>query len=208
MTYINIRDIEGGKQVTVPLGPSNPKIEGVGGWEEINRPLRKAATEWTGQPLLKVTCELLFNGWATDESQQAEYNKLQEMAWARNDSRTRPTRVKISSPTISLGAGRDWVIADLQMGEGWRDSASRLLRQYATLVLWEYEAIDVVKKKKRKKAAKKRRYTVKRGDTLMKIAQKELGSSKKWRDLKKLNPSVRDPKNLRVGQKIVVGVVD
>ena len=45
-------------------------------------------------------------------------------------------------------------------------------------------------------------YTVKTGDTLSSIAQEYLGSASKWRDLWELNPQIKDPNKLTVGQKI------
>ena len=42
-------------------------------------------------------------------------------------------------------------------------------------------------------------YTVKAGDTLWAIAQKQLGSGDKWQDIAKLN-SISNPNNLKVGQ--------
>lgn len=42
-------------------------------------------------------------------------------------------------------------------------------------------------------------YTVKKGDTLWTIAQKQLGSGDKWQNLAKLN-NISNPNNLKVGQ--------
>ena len=44
-------------------------------------------------------------------------------------------------------------------------------------------------------------YTVRSGDTLADIAQRELGSSKRWTELVKLNPGL-DPKHLKIGTTI------
>lgn len=46
-------------------------------------------------------------------------------------------------------------------------------------------------------------YTVQSGDVLSKIAQRELGSAKRWREIVTLNPSV-DPNRLAVGTKLVL----
>lgn len=43
---------------------------------------------------------------------------------------------------------------------------------------------------------------MKQGDTLGKIAAKQLGSAKRAADIKKLNPSIRDPKHLKVGLRL------
>jgi LysM repeat protein len=43
-------------------------------------------------------------------------------------------------------------------------------------------------------------YKVKKGDTLETIAQKTLGSAKKWRIIAAMNGNIRDPKSIKVGQ--------
>jgi nucleoid-associated protein YgaU len=47
-------------------------------------------------------------------------------------------------------------------------------------------------------------YVVRSGDTLADIAQKQLGSAKRWPELVKLNPGL-DPKNLKIGTTIKLG---
>lgn len=50
-------------------------------------------------------------------------------------------------------------------------------------------------------AASAREYTIRSGDTLSQIAQRELGTKDRWRELVELNPGL-DPKSLHVGTKI------
>jgi nucleoid-associated protein YgaU len=45
------------------------------------------------------------------------------------------------------------------------------------------------------------RYTVRRGDTLSGIAQRELGDSKRWREIAKLN-NIRDPRSIDPGDEL------
>ena len=47
-------------------------------------------------------------------------------------------------------------------------------------------------------------YVVREGDTLADIAQRQLGSSKRWADLVKLNPGL-DPRHLKIGTTIRLG---
>jgi nucleoid-associated protein YgaU len=47
-------------------------------------------------------------------------------------------------------------------------------------------------------------YVVRNGDTLADIAQRQLGSAKRWPELVKLNPGL-DPKNLKIGTRIRLG---
>lgn len=48
-----------------------------------------------------------------------------------------------------------------------------------------------------------RTYTIRKGDTLWSIAQREYGDGQKWRDISAANPSV-DPKKLAIGQQITL----
>ena len=49
----------------------------------------------------------------------------------------------------------------------------------------------------------RRRYTIRKGDILGKIALRELGSTRHWRVIERLNPGV-DPDNLPLGKEIVL----
>lgn len=50
-------------------------------------------------------------------------------------------------------------------------------------------------------------YTVKKGDTLFKIASRELGAGYRWKYLYELNKDrIKDPNKLKVGQKIIIPV--
>jgi len=52
-----------------------------------------------------------------------------------------------------------------------------------------------------------REYTVKKGDTLSKIAQNEYGGAHRWKYLYELNKDrIKDPNKLKVGQKIIIPV--
>lgn len=46
-------------------------------------------------------------------------------------------------------------------------------------------------------------YVVQRGDSLARIARKQLGAESRWQEIANLNPTV-DPKSLNVGQKLVM----
>ena len=52
--------------------------------------------------------------------------------------------------------------------------------------------------------AKTRKYTVKSGDIIGKIAQKQLGGIRYVKAIRKLNPSLRNSDNLRIGQVLVL----
>jgi LysM repeat protein len=52
-----------------------------------------------------------------------------------------------------------------------------------------------------------REYTVKKGDTLSGIAQREMGGAHRWKYLQELNKDkIKDPRKLKVGTKIIIPV--
>ena len=52
-----------------------------------------------------------------------------------------------------------------------------------------------------------REYTVQKGDSLSKIAQKEMGGGHRWKYLYELNKDrIKDPNKLKVGQVIIIPV--
>lgn len=51
---------------------------------------------------------------------------------------------------------------------------------------------------------KRHTVTVRKGDTLSKIAARELGNANRWPEIAKAN-HIRNPKSIRVGQRLVVG---
>ena len=50
---------------------------------------------------------------------------------------------------------------------------------------------------------KRKLYTVQGGDTLSEISMRELGTSKRWQEIVKLNPGI-DPNRLKVGSRLVL----
>lgn len=54
----------------------------------------------------------------------------------------------------------------------------------------------------RKPAAAPREYVVKKGDTLSQIAQRELGSARRWQEIMELNTKLKKPEDIWVGMKL------
>jgi nucleoid-associated protein YgaU len=51
---------------------------------------------------------------------------------------------------------------------------------------------------------KMRTYVVKQGDTLFKIAKQHYGDGRKWPKIQKANPQIKDPGQLKIGEKLTI----
>lgn len=189
---------------------------GVGGWTEVPRPLTVAGTEFTGTPLLKLTIVLMLDGYASGAS--IEPTIAQYYAWG-----TAPTGR--TPPVLQLHYGvydrLRWVIQDVQVANALRGgpnsgSAQRTQAQ-VTLTLLEYQgltasrtAADSVRSQiiatntatgNGAKNPAVATYTVHPGDTLQKIAARQLGNASRWGEIAKLN-GIKDPVHLKVGVRL------
>lgn len=194
---ITIKDVEAGQSIVALPGENEPKVTGFGGWVTRDRPKDKPVTNFVSSPAVRMAVDLLFDGWDSGTSVREDVNKLQSWGWARKDTKSkRPTRLEVTGVVIPLGEGRRWVVEDLDFGDNIVTEDKRLLRQQVTVTFLEYEAPDLIKVKSAGASYK----TVK-GDTLRRIAQKILGNSNRWVEIKKLNPKLRDPsKRLKPGK--------
>lgn len=126
----------------------------------------------------------------------------------------RPAVVTVTGPVPLTGLR--WVVESLEWGEHLRTSHRHpgRTRQLVEVTLLEHTTPDVflgpAQAAQERKAATPgaaapapggavRTYTVRAGDTLSRIAARELGSASRWPELAKLN-ALRDPNLVRVGQ--------
>lgn len=192
------------------LDDNPPKLSaGFGGWREEQRSKTLSATVWEGQPLMQYTISVIFDGWKAKTSVQSDVDLLNVMALPVLGGQ--PPKLKLTSPaalTKGFINNLDWVITDIDWNGSMRESDGVLYRQNATITFLQFQPPDVVLKNVKKSSSTKTRtrriYIVKRGDTLHKIAMKELGVASRWRELAKLN-NIRDPrssKKLRVGKRL------
>ena len=131
-------------EVTARLGEERPNVEsGYGGWEEVARPRRRPLTSWQGLPALRMTIPILFNGWASDTSQEGEIAALEKMAGGRlaHARGGEPPLVHIKALGSAVPyQGRTWVITELAWGEALMNQHGNRVRQHVTVSLLEYIA--------------------------------------------------------------------
>lgn len=187
-----------------PLGEKPPTLSnGFGGWKTIDRPRRVAFTEWDGSQPFRMDLPLMLEGGGQDVG--GAVSQLNQMAQVPLGA-TEPPTVRLVGIIFGALEAWDWVIEDIAYDETVRDENGTTVRQPCSVKLLQYVKADRIQRvagKKKTTPAKYRTYTIKRGDTLQKIAKKLLKNTKRWKELATLN-KIRDPKKLRVGSKIKV----
>lgn len=130
---------------------------GVGGWSAIERPLREAAAEWTGLPERIQTIPIAIDGRGTSarahRSVEAECRRLE--SWCQPTTETgEPPVLRLTGPVY--GAGRRWVIDDLQKGSQILNDAGKRISMDYVLVVRQYLAPVVLRSPAKKARAKRK----------------------------------------------------
>lgn len=204
---------EGIRPVRVLLGDGAAKATSDSGWAVVSRPKQKGFTTWDGYAPYTMVIKVMFDGLHQDETQEHEYDALRRIMRVPVGPKKEPSPVRISGavPLSNLL----WVVQGLDPDESntiRRESDGHMVRCPATVTLLEYVEADVAISVRpspakaavaRQAAAGKppvqRTYTVKKGDTLSKIAASLLGSYKRYPEIAKLN-GIRDPNRITTGQ--------
>lgn len=178
---------------------------------KVVRPRRKSLTEWTHREPFSL--ELSYK-LADEEGRglwiEQELRKLEKLQGLDRGDPEPPHVIVLGDPRGCIphdfhdnAKARWWVEAVTEDRDKTRrnDEGNRIFVTGTILIteVVEDETLNRLAVAK-KKTAKRKRYTVKKGDTLSKIAKKEKVKGG-WKTLAKLN-KIRDPKKIRVGQKI------
>lgn len=208
-----------GASLTMRLDPTTVRQGGgVGGWEEVANAKRPSSTEYMGQPLRTLEIPLLFDGWRTQTDVEEPCRILD--AWGRiPPGRREPPVLQVVYGTYTA---LRWVVQDLDWDEAseLRTRLGRRLRAAVLLTLLEHrDALIALTPVQRATPAPSRpaapgkpstgapvrpsgrTYVVKRGDTLSKIALRELGKASRWPEIARLN-GLRDPNRITPGQRL------
>ncbi len=202
------------RAVRVMLGDGAAQASADGGWAFVSRPKNIGFTVWEGQSPYSMTVPIMLDGFVDDESQEAEWEALRRIFRVPVGLDRQPSPVSLVG-AVPLAERLTWVISDLQTTQELRSvQDGHRIRIEANLELMQYVEADVivgVQASPAKAAAERapqaaappqtRVYVVKRGDTLVKIAQATLGTYKRWPEIAKLN-GIRDPRKLQVGQRL------
>lgn len=185
------------------LGVDLPaRTDGLGGWQEVTRPRRKSLTEYIGPAVDKLNLPIKCDGFP-HTSVQADVDWLGDLG--RRDGEQSPV-FRVTGPVWL--SGNLFVCDSVDWGDFARSGTTGdLVRQSLTLHCWRYEAANsVISTSPAKKHSGKhsgsshpKTYTVRKGDTLQKIAAKVYGKASDWHRIADAN-NLRDPNHLKVGQ--------
>lgn len=175
--------------------------QGYGGFDEIARPGRRSIVTWSGAPPYRMSLALVLDGWRLRESVDADCVALERMATMLRAYQS-PPKVRVRGVAVPK-SGLDWRIDELAWGDVLRDKAGTRLRQRVALVL--VQAVDEGKGV-RVSAAANRRLSGRSvllaapggSVALHRLASRELGSAKRWKEIAKLN-GIRTPARVKAG---------
>jgi hypothetical protein len=194
--YYYVFTADTGSVVRVLRGPDPPKMTGgAGGWQIINRPRRVGITQWTGFEPYQMEVPVFFDGWHAQESVEDDIRRLNQMQLG-SDYQPPPT-VSIDGALPVVGA--TWVISTIDWGDivYWKQMPTGdfvRLRQDAIVHLLQYVAEERLLLRN---VGLPHTYTVfRKGVSLRDVAKEMYGSPKRWKDIQKANPKIRDPNNI------------
>jgi LysM repeat protein len=219
-TVVTISD----KRQTVRLGLNeqtqytrSSSSTGAGGWQIVDRPRNKVATEWTDFGQWQLTMNLILGGrefGLNPGSVEAPIRLMESWeAPAKGSTPPQPPTLRITGPVPHTEV--DWIIYTQTWGDCIRDvNSGARTYQELQLVLWEYlpPTITLTRKSPAKDAtaqivgaatATTRRYTVKGGDTLTSIAAAQYSDWQQWTAIASAN-GLRSPTSVAAGQIITL----
>lgn len=195
-------------------------VAGYGGWVKVQRPKRKSITEWLGREPLSLEIDFLIdhNDDGNGKLCELEIRDLEKLAGQEAKGEDDPPLFQLQSAPEQLmphGFARaPHAKYFIESGPAWDKESvitnpeGRRLRIGGTITVTQFsEDSRLERLKRRKRGGRSRRdfYTIKKGDTLQKIAARKdvYGDAKKWKLIAKAN-KIRDPKlgDKWVGKKI------
>jgi LysM repeat protein len=202
--YITLRTTAPALVLEALVDADGPVVTGgYGGWSRVTRPRRQGLTVFDGRESFTMTVPLIFDQFRSGTSLETKLTALERMAMPPGDYRDPPV-VRISGKTVPH-SDLQWVIQDIEWRGVERNPAGERIRQYVTVTLFRYVAVDTVQLTSAGAAARgglgagvtgTRLYTVKENETLQGIAKRELKNAARWKEIANLN-DIRDPKNLK-----------
>lgn len=138
-----------GKPLRFHLMGDDELSGGVGGWEVVSRPRRRATAEWVGVDPWSMTLPLMTTGVdARGPNQHVVIeSKIQDLiALATATKKTgEPPILKVAGPLRLPSPQMRWTITDLEWGAQLRNDRGRRIQQEVTVHLLQYVRADVLR---------------------------------------------------------------
>lgn len=193
---------ERGVKLILPYAPRETDLGGLADtWDRVERPGRKPLTLRAGRRLPTMTLTALL---ARSDHQRS----VEDLIAALTRLGEAEERVVLSG--MSPAERGPWRITDLAVNATLRQhGTNKITRATATIALTA--ASDALSRrgplsggKDSGKGANARRYTVKKGDTLRKLADRFYGSPGKWQKIAKANGIKKPNKPLKPGRVLTI----
>lgn len=193
----------GARPVVLILTGAPERGGGVGGWQSTDRPLRKPARWWSGQPQDTLSLPCMFDlygraprGVPTLDATGAgtvEQRLYALYALGRPSADGDPPPSLRVVGDVFANVARKWVITNLTLGDRLYTRTGALRRQAVTIDLEGYDDLATIRpvaiKRTRQQGQRRARtYVTHRNDTLRSIAVRQLGQSDGWKLIKAWNP--------------------
>jgi len=201
-----------GSSLTMILNKEPDRSGGVGGWESVDRALRRGARWWRSWPddTMSLDCTIDIDA-IGGPSVERRIRVLRDMGQP-GDADDPPT-IKLSGDIWDSDCNATWVMDGWSLGTRLYLPDGTMRRQQVTVELSRYEAVEDVTPIKirstRTKGKKRRTHSavVRSGENLRAVSLRELGSPTRWRDLQRWNKKLRkvDPDlPLRAGTHVTI----
>lgn len=121
---------------------------GVGGWQDLERPLRRTAIEYVGTPGFVYELPLMFNGveFLPGRDLHVESACVELMRWGNRNRKTgHPQVLRLEGVAIKSPPRVRWVIDSIAWGESWRGEDGKRIQQYVTVTLREFVEAEVLR---------------------------------------------------------------
>lgn len=210
--FVRFWSPESSLAVLVRLGNGPAQITGgVGVYDQVERFGLPPVVVWQGQEPLQQTVPVLFDG--DGAAVETGIGRMRALAEPMGRHRP-PPLIRISGPGLH-DKSRLWVITGLDPDDDVRrygPQAQREWQPYVVTLLHHPQFEVTVQSAAKRNAADKRKgkggrgsrvkhWTVRRNDTLPRIAKEVYGDAGKWHRIAEAN-KIRDPRHLKVGDKL------
>lgn len=199
--YVGIRTVQlygaGSDYVIGQLAETSPVLTAGGGFEAVNRPLRRGVPRWRGTDTPTLTMALILGDNLNPGSVERDIAALERMAGGMLKRDPEPPHLVINGAMVPHArdvAGHEWVMAD---APAWaagpasielaRDATGRRTRQAVDLTFMLASEDVAIRAIPHAPPPRYRHIKARKGDTFEKIAKRELGDKRLAHKLATLN---------------------